>query len=243
VRDYAVLRSVKQERQLEPRYRRILTFGDLLDESIGLFRRHWVTFALVSAVWLIPPGLLTVLFSASGVLDASFLLRQLRNGSVTSTTASSFTNLIVVAFGLYLVSALFLVAWAAAVVVTADEYVHAGEPRLGAVIGRTMRRYVPTFVAGVLYLLGMLVLVIVASLILAVYVIAPPLGAIALLAGIVGGLVWWLAPSQRRTWLKWLIVVCGPFGLPAYIGGLWSMYLGATVLEGHGPIGSLRRSV
>ena len=65
MRDYGVLPSTKQERQLEPRYRRILTFGDLLDESIGLFRRHWVTFAVVSAVWLIPPGLLAVLFSAS----------------------------------------------------------------------------------------------------------------------------------------------------------------------------------
>jgi hypothetical protein len=242
VRDYGVLPSIKQERQLEPRYRRILTFGDLLDESIGLFRRHWVTFALVSAVWLIPPGLLAVLFSASGALDTSSVLRQVQRGSLSSGTVSSFTNLIAVLVALYVVSALFLVAWAAAVVVVADEFVHSVEPRLGSVIGRTLRSYIATFLAGLLYLCGMAILVVVASLVLAIYVIVPPLGAVAIVAAIAGGLVWWLLPTRRRTWLKWLIVVCAPFGLPAYIGGLWSMYLGAAVLEGHGPIGSLRRS-
>ena len=56
--------SAVQEAQLEPRYRRVLSFGDVLDESVGLFRRRWAFFALVSAVWLIPPGLLTVLVTA-----------------------------------------------------------------------------------------------------------------------------------------------------------------------------------
>jgi hypothetical protein len=242
VLDYGVLLSVRQERQLAPRYRRILSFGDLLDESIGLFRRHWVTFALVSAVWLIPPGLLAVLFSASGAFDTSSILRQLQRGSVSSTTASSFTNLVAAVFALYVVSALFFVAWAAAVVVTANEYVHSVEPRLRTVLSRTMRRYVPTMLAGVVYLSGVLVLVVLASLVLAAYVIVAPLGVVAIVAAIAGGLVWWLMPSQRSTWLKWLIVVCAPFGLPAYIGGLWSMCLGAAVLEGHGPFGSLRRS-
>jgi len=41
---------------LQARYRRVLSFGDVLDESIRLFRQHWVNFALVSAVALIPPG-------------------------------------------------------------------------------------------------------------------------------------------------------------------------------------------
>src|SRR6516165_8832684 len=74
--DSAVLTSAPQEPQLEPRYRRVLSFGDVLDESIGLFRRQWAVFALVSAVWLIPPGLLTVLVTASGKLDTTALVGQ-----------------------------------------------------------------------------------------------------------------------------------------------------------------------
>ena len=44
-------------------------------------------------------------------------------------------------------------------------------------------------------------------------------------------------------WLKWLIILATPFGLPIYFGGMWSMYLCAAVLERHGPIGALRRSM
>jgi hypothetical protein len=36
--------------------------------------------------------------------------------------------------------------------------------------------------------------------------------------------------------------VIAPFGLPAYLLGLWSMFVPAAVLECHGPLGSLRRS-
>ena len=41
---------------LQPRYRRILAFGDVLDEGIGLFRQHWAHFALVSASRSSRPG-------------------------------------------------------------------------------------------------------------------------------------------------------------------------------------------
>jgi hypothetical protein len=49
-------------------------------------------------------------------------------------------------------------------------------------------------------------------------------------------------PRARSTWLKWLIVIATPFGLPIYIAGAWSMYLCAVVLEGRGPLRALRRS-
>ena len=55
---------------LQPRYRRVLSFGDVLDESIRLFRQHWVNFALVSAIALIPPGIVLVWVTAAGFLTS-----------------------------------------------------------------------------------------------------------------------------------------------------------------------------
>jgi hypothetical protein len=54
--------------------------------------------------------------------------------------------------------------------------------------------------------------------------------------------LWWLKPGVRKTWVKWLIVLTAPFGLPAYFLGRWSMYIPAAVLERHGPVGAVVRS-
>ena len=89
VLDYGVLTSTRQERQLQPRYRRILSFGDVLDESIGLFRQHWVVFALVSAVCLLPPGLIELLMAAGGALNNRDLLRELASGGTPSVSTVS----------------------------------------------------------------------------------------------------------------------------------------------------------
>ncbi|MBV9603085.1 MAG: hypothetical protein JOZ87_40460 [Chloroflexi bacterium] len=236
-----MLTSATQEPQLEPRYRRVLSFGDLLDESIGLFRRHWAMFAMVSAVWLIPPGLLTVLVTASGAFSTTALVGQIETG--VEPDLSAIGRFIVLFALIYVVSALFFLAWTTAVVVTTDEYAHAIEPKLTRVLGRTLRRYLPALISGLVYALAMIVLVMVATAIVVLFVIAFPVSVIAILAAIAGGLFWAFQPRARSTWLKWLIIVTAPFGLPIYFAGTWSMYLCAVVLERRGPIDSLRRSM
>ena len=193
-----MLTSAPQERQLKPRYRRVLSFGDVLDESIGLFRRHWAVFALVSAVWLIPPGLVTVVVTASGAFSTAGLVGQIETG--VTPDLSSVSGFVGGFLLIYVVDALFFVAWTTAVVVTTDEYVHAVEPRLGDVVSRTLRRYVAVLLSGLLYALGMLLLVVVAGAIFALFVIAFPVSVIAILAAIAGGLVWAFQPRARSVW-------------------------------------------
>jgi hypothetical protein len=238
--DAAVLTSAPQERLLEPRYRRVLSFGDVLDESIGLFRRQWAMFALVSAIWLLPPGLLTVLITASGALSTPGFVGQIETG--VPPDVSSLSGLIGGLLLIYVVSGLFYVAWTTAIVATTDEYIHGVEPRLGHVLARTLRRYVPVLLSGLLYALGVILLIALATAIFALFVIAFPVSLIAILAAIAGGVVWAFQPRARSVWLKWLIVLATPFGLPIYVAGTWAMYLCAAVLEQRGPIDALRRS-
>jgi hypothetical protein len=233
--------SAVQEAQLVPRFRRVLSFGDVLDESVGLFRRRWAFFALVSAVWLIPPGLLTVLVTAGGAFSTGALVGQIETG--VTPDPSRFSALIAGVILIYIVSALFYLGWSAAVVVTADEYFHAIDPRLGSVLVRTLQRYLPTLLSGLVYGLAMLLLIAVATGIGVLFVLAFPVSLIAILAAIAGGAVWAFQRRARSVWLKWLIIVATPLGLPIYFGGMWSMYLCAAVLERHGPIGALRRSM
>ena len=219
----------------------MLSFGDLLDESIGLFRRHWAVFAMVSAVWLLPPGVITVLVTASGALSTTAAIGQIEAGVQPDLT--SFKGFAAAFVLIYVVSALFFLAWTSAIVVTTDEYVHAVEPKLGRILARTLRRYLPALLAGLVYGLAMVVLVILATLIFVLFVVAVPVSLIAILAALAGGVIWAFQPRARTAWLKWLIIITTPFGLPIYFGGIWSMYLCAAVLERQGPIGALRRSM
>jgi len=236
-----VLTSATQERLLEPRYRRILSFGDVLDESIGLFRRHWLVFALVSAVCLLPPGLLTVLIALSGSLDSNTLARELGRGG--APTPATLTRLMGPFLLLYLVTAVFYLAWTMAIVVTTDEYLHAAEPTPAVILRRTMRRYLPGLLTGIVCALAVAILLIPATLLLVLYAFSFPISVLAIVAAIGGIVVWWVRPTWRSIWLKWVIVVATPFGLVAYFLGTWSMYLGAVVLEQRGPIPALRRSM
>jgi hypothetical protein len=227
--DYGVLTSVTQE-QLQPRYRRILSFGDVLDESIGLYRRHWVTFALVSSVWLIPPGLVALWFSALGTFNTASIVAASQRGNSAQALASLTPFFAALAL-LAVVWGLFYLAWSAAIVVTTNAFLHGAEPRLSVIFKGTLRRFGAIFIASSLVpiALGLLTLVSFVTLIL-----SP--------VGLVGLIVWWLWPGAHRAWLKWLIIITAPFGLPAYFSGAWSLFLAAAVLEIHGPIGSLRRS-
>ena len=231
-----MLTSATQEPGLQPRYRRILSFGDVLDESIGLYRRHWVTFALVSSLWLIPPGLLGLWYSASGTFSTPTIVDALQRspGQALGLLTPVITAFVV----LGVVWALFYVAWTTAIVATTDAFLHGADTGLARIVGRTLRRFGSVFIGSMLILIGLVLLLIVSS----VPLILVPIGVLGGLIALVGLSVWWLRPTARRTWLKWLIIVGTPYGLPTYFSGVWSMFLAAAVIEGHGPIGALRRS-
>jgi hypothetical protein len=230
-----------QERALEPRYRRILSFGDVLDESIGLFRRHWVVFAMVSAIFLLPPGLFSVVFALSGALDSTAFSRPFATGR--PPTPADLTQFVGPFLLLYVVTIVFYLAWTAAIIVTTDEYLHATEPSLGVVFSRTLGRFLAALVSGILTFIAVMLLLIPTAIVFIVYALAFPISLLAILAAVAGFGVWWARPTWRSPWLKWLIIVAAPFGLIAYLGGTWSMYLCAVVLEKRGPIDGLRRSM
>jgi hypothetical protein len=235
-----VLTSTRQERQLEARYRRILGFGEVLDESIGLFRRHWVVFALVSAVCLLPAGLIELAATAVGVLDNRQLFTGLALSGAPSIRpiVSALGALVVVSLAL----GLFGLAWTAAVAVATDDYLHGDVPRVSGVLGRVVRRYPSLLATTLVLLLGVVLVALLATLLIVVSVVITPIFVLLTLAALVGILVWWVRPGARSVWLKWLIVIATPFGLPVYLGGTWSQALMAAVLEHQGPIDAIRRS-
>jgi hypothetical protein len=235
-----VLTSTRQERQLEPRYRRILSFGDVLDESIGLFRRHWVVYALISAVCLLPPGLIELLITTSGALDTRGLMTNIATG--VPPNFSSVSNLIGTFLLIFLISGLFALAWTAAVVVTTDEYVHGTEPQVGRVFGYVLRRYPFVLLTALLTLLSLILVGVAGAALFVVSAVLFPILILGTLAATVGMVIWWVKPSARTGWLKWLIILATPGGLPIYFAGTWALSLVATVLEGRGPVSAMRRS-
>jgi hypothetical protein len=218
---------------LQARYRRVLTFGDVLDESVQLYRQHWVTFALVSAVGLVPPGLLLLL--ATGSLVASL-------GSLDSVRLAANPATLVTIGLLYgastLVSIIFSILWSEALIVTTIRYLHGETPGLGEVYRWALRRFLSVLGGSIVVMLGITVLSLAATALFVVTVgglIGGPVALIALL-------FWWLKPTSRRPWLKWLIILTAPYGLVFYYLFQWSLFAAAQVLERQGPIGGLKRS-
>src|SRR5207245_11137026 len=139
-RTMAVLSSPRQEQQLLlARYRRVLSVGDVLDESIQLFRQRWTSFAIVSAVAFLPPGLMSVWFSASGALGGTFSLAEIQSGRLAQRASLADEGPAV--FGAAIVSLLAFLLWSPAVVVATDVYQRGGEPRLRVVYTTALRRY------------------------------------------------------------------------------------------------------
>ena len=219
-----------------PRYRRVLTFGDVLDESIQVFRQHWVSFAVLSAVALLPPGLVAISLSASGVLSRTSGLFDFQNGRPVPTAALS--EEITTLFASSLVSTLFFLLWTSAVVAASDAVLRGAEPRLWPVYATALRRYWAVFLASLVIVVGLSALTLIGS----VLFVFTGFGVAGSLVALVAVLVWWLRLRAGKSWVKWLIILAAPFGLPMYFLGRWSMFIPAVVLERHGPIGALRRS-
>ncbi|HEV7666466.1 MAG TPA: glycerophosphoryl diester phosphodiesterase membrane domain-containing protein [Chloroflexota bacterium] len=136
-------------------------------------------------------------------------------------------------------SALFSIVWAAAVVITTDLAERGtAQCRLRHIFGRAVSRSLVILLSSILYFLGLAVLTIAAS----VLVVITGFGLVGGVIALVGLLFWWLKPSTRRPWLKWLIILTTPFGWPTYISIRWSMYLAAIALEDRGPANALSRS-
>jgi hypothetical protein len=223
-----------------PRYRRLLSFGDVLDESMLLFRKHWVNFALVSAISLFPPGLLLVGFSAAGMVSRSFSVADLQSGRLARdpTFVETSNSQLGVTMALLIVTIFFSVLWSGAIVVTADAYMRGEAPKLGRVYRRALSRYVVLFIASLVFTIAMVGLFVAGT----VLFIVTLLGLLGSLVMAIGLLFWWLRPSARSTWLKWLIILTAPFGLPIYFGVRWGMLVPVVVLEDSGPIAALSRS-
>jgi hypothetical protein len=223
---------------LQARYRRVLSFGDVLDEGIRLFRQHWANFALVSAVALIPPGLFEVWLSLSGPYSHPLTIADIRSGGFAQAAAGTpetDVGLVVASLAIW---AVFYCIWSAAVTATTEAYLRGGEPSLARVYRRALRRFVPVLLGTLLYGLGLSVLAAI-GFVLLVFAVFPGLSGIVPAIALI---VWWLNPAARKAWVKWLIIVCTPLGVLMYFGTRWSLYIAAIVLERRGPLTSLRRS-
>jgi hypothetical protein len=239
--DSSILPQAQDDRAsagtLQPRYRRILSFGDVLDESIRLFRQHWITFALVSAVSLLPPGLVLVGLSAAGLMGrSSFSLAEFQGGALSPASTSPAQLVVIVAASA--LSGLFYFLWSAAVTATTEVYMRGGEPGLSRVYRRALRRFFTVFLSTVMFTLGVSAL---GGIAVILFVITG-FGVLGTIVAVVALLFWWLRPGARKGWVKWLIILCAPFGLPIYFGVRWSMFVAAAVLERRGPLAALARS-
>src|SRR5437763_15362555 len=107
-----------------------MSFADLLDESIRLWRQHWVSYALISAIGFLPPGLVLVWLGAdfAGQFQRTFLA----DVATGRAAMDQFASQIVGAFGAYFVVAIiFQLLWTAAVIAATDAYLRGVDPNVG----------------------------------------------------------------------------------------------------------------
>ena len=138
--------------------------------------------------------------------------------------------------GLWVVYSLFGLLWSAAVILTTDTYMRGEQPPSGRVYGRTRYAAIRRAVLLVrwLFVLSLVAASLLSTVLFVVIGIRHLLGqpCCALSAWCSGG-----CGLARKTWVKWLIVLTAPFGLPTYTADRWALYLAAVVLEDNGPIG------
>jgi hypothetical protein len=202
--------------------------GDVMDETIRVYRAGFKTFVATMAVPMIPLFILVVLFVAAFGAGIVTDVEQ-----IEPTLLIVGGILVVVVFGLsYLV--LIILGGAASTGITRDLW--RGEPtsvRKG--YAEAGRRFWS--------LLGAALLVVLA--VIGLYLVSIPLLITMIVGWLVvpiGLIVWFVNPTARRPWLKWAIILCTPMGLAIYFFGLWSLYIQTVVIEGLGPVDALRRS-
>jgi glycerophosphoryl diester phosphodiesterase family protein len=214
--------------------RRPMTFGALLDETIQIFRGSWARFLALSAVALIPSGLLLGLEVAVG--PAALLSTRLvaPGGAINAAALGA-----AVGFGVLIgvINGLFTLLWTVAITIQTSALLTGEQIGLSRVYGRALGRLLPTIGAGLLVVFAAIPLLLVSAVVFVV-----TLGPIGMLADVVLLLVWWLNPGARNAWTKWLIIACTPLGLVMYFTVRWVLFTPAVVLERRGPLDALERS-
>lgn len=219
---------------LGPRFRRPLSVADVLDEGIRVFRQHLVPLASISAVALLPAAIVNIpLFALLDRLSTVSLERATSPTGVIAEIAS-LSGLVL---GGVLLAIICQVLWVAAILVATDGALRSRMLRPVAAYRAVLSRALPLTLGVVLFgaicsVIGFLAVLLSAF---TLYIV----GAVIALLGLV---FWWLRPSTRRPWLKWLIVLCAPMGVFAYLAVRCALFAAAIILERRGPVDALLRS-
>jgi hypothetical protein len=215
---------------LQPRYRRVLSVGSVLDESVQLFRQHWLTLAQYGLVALIPSWLLTMLAFAGG-FQSSLIAPSLTGDDFPFAMLGGLLIL-------SLLSGMLTLLWSTASTLAAYLFMHGQSTDLKHVYLRALKSF-PTMLGGTLvYVLLFFVIFALAAGLFVVTVF----GVLGTLIAAIGLIVWATKPHLRRPWFKWLIILTTPFGLLWYYFVRWALFIPAVVIERHGPVDALRRS-
>ena len=223
--------------QLLPRYRRPLDVGAILDETFQIYRRSWLQVAGILAVTIVPAVLLaggTGLLAVGGALSDPNALESmdpLAMATLVATAAAAGIGLGVV-FGVALLIA------GAAVTVCTMHVMHGERPAVWEPYRVAFKRTLTLLGAVILLGLGSFGLVIAAIPVFLLWFFPGLFG----LTPLVALIVWVANPGARANWLKWLIILTTPWGLPIYFGVKWSLWAQVVVLEGVGPMDALKRS-
>lgn len=218
---------------LLPRYQRLLSFGALLDETFRLYRRAWLQFMLALVFSAVPVGLLSALLGhmswettlSAAELDPVAALRPYAGLYGTSSVVGLLTTV------------LSMPAFAA-VTQLADAQMRGRQLPVLRAYWYGVRATPVLVLSSLLSVLAILLLSILAIVLFVVTLFGVLGGLVALIALI----VWWGNPRLRRPWVRALILVTTPFGLPLYVGVRWTLALPLVVLERLGPVQALRRS-
>jgi hypothetical protein len=217
---------------LLPRFRRPLSVGALLDDSIQVFRQHWKSLAVASAIVLLPQSAILV------ALDTFGLMRSSNMFALDPTPAPVSNAELIALFGLFVVTSFASLLWSAALVAASDAYFRGQVPTLSTIYGRAYRRFLPLLGSTLLLLVVGTVLTLISTALFVVTLF----GAVGGLAAIIGLIYWWRAPHGRTRILKWMIILTAPYGLLIYYLTRWSLIVPAAVLERCGPLDAIKRS-
>jgi hypothetical protein len=224
---------------LLPRYRRLLDVGGVLDETFRIFRRGWLPMLLAMAISAVPNAVLGLALTR---LQAGSLLTiqpgQTGGAPEPSQVVSAMGSLYVGLVAGALLNALLVLPAGAAVTLMADGMMRGRRLPVWRSFVYGLRRTPALVLTGLATMIGEMLLVVPALLLLALGLF----GTLGSLVALIGLILWLATPGARRPWLKWLIVLAAPFGLPVYYGVRWSLAYAAAVLERRSALASLRRS-
>jgi hypothetical protein len=219
------------------RYQRPLSFGALLDETFGIYRRNWLALTATVALSVLPGLLLAFVAGGAGLASLLANPRALDPDdfeSVTGVIGAIYGGLA----GLVLVYALVILIFGAAVALMTDAAMRGERLSVWRAYGGALRKTLVLVGAGFLVAVGTTVLVLLSFIALIAWAFPGFFGLVPL-----GLTVWWAtSPIGRRPWVKWLLIATTPFGLVTYYVVKWSLFAQAVVLEGAGPLGAIQRS-